>query len=227
MQYTEFKGTCEPNKWYKVGRHSLFCGDTTSPQFIDECKGVKLAFADPPYGSKVDEWDNDFYWDHDYLTDVADIACVTPGPRNLATFFKLTEMPYRWELSAHILNGRSVGDVGYSNWTHVPIFANPDVKIWRQKPDARRIKLIRSESDDTTHKGRKATELMRWIIELFTSPDDIVMDPFAGSGTTLIVCERLNRTCITGEINPEYCVEIIKRWKRESLSNMKRLGDFI
>lgn len=227
MKYTKFTGTCEPNKWYKVGRHTLFCGDTTSPQFIEECRGSKLAFADPPYGSKVDKWDNEFYWNHDYLTDVADIVCVTPGPRNLATFFKLTKMSYRWELSAHISNGRSVGDIGYANWTHIPIFANKNVKIWRQMPDTKRITLIRSESDDTLHKGRKPTELMKWIIELFTEPHDIIVDPFAGSGTTLIVCERLNRTCITGEIDPEYCEEIIKRWNHEPMSKVKRLENFI
>lgn len=227
MNYTEFTGKCETGNWYKVGRHSLFCGDTTLQEFIDECKGAKLAFADPPYGSKVDKWDDEFYWNHDYLTDVVDIACVTPGPRNLAKFFKLTEMPYRWELSAHISNGRSVGDVGYANWTHVAIFANPDKKIWRQMPDTKRINLIHSESNDTSHKGRKPTELMKWIITLFTKPHELVIDPFGGSGTTLIVCERLDRKCITGEINPEYCTEIIQRWKRESTRFIKRLDQFI
>ena len=227
MKYTKFTGTCEPNNWYKVGSHSLFCGDTTSPQFIEECKGAKLAFADPPYGSGVDKWDIQFYWEHDYLTDVADIVCVTPGSRGTSTFFKMTEMPYRWELSAHTVNGHSVGDVGFANWTYIPIFAKKDVKIWRQMPDAKRIKLIPAENKDTPHKGRKPTELMKWVIGLFTEIHETVIDPFAGSGTTLIVCERLNRTCITGEIDPEYCVEIINRWKKEPLSNVKRLENFI
>lgn len=227
MKYTEFTGTCEVDRWYKVGQHSLFCGDTTSQLFIDECKDIKLAFADPPYGSKVDDWDDKFYWEHDYLTDIADIVCVTPGPRNLATFFKLTNMPYRWELSAHISNGRSVGDIGYANWTHVPIFANANVKIWRQMPDTKRITLIRSENNDTAHRGRKPTGLLKWIIELFTDQHDIIVDPFGGSGTTLIVCERLDRICIMGELNSEYCTEIIERWEKEPSRNIMRLDNFI
>ena len=47
----------------------------------------------------------------------------------------------------------------------------------------------------------------------FTNKEDLVVDPFGGSGTTLIACEQLNRTCYMMELDPIYCDVIIKRWE--------------
>ena len=41
---------------------------------------------------------------------------------------------------------------------------------------------------------------------------DVVYDPFLGSGTTLIACERLGRRCRAVEISPAYCGVAIERW---------------
>ena len=46
-----------------------------------------------------------------------------------------------------------------------------------------------------------------------TNSDEIVIDPFCGSGTTIIACEQLNRTCHAMELDPHYCDVIIKRWE--------------
>ena len=50
-------------------------------------------------------------------------------------------------------------------------------------------------------------------IKACTQEGDTVIDPFGGSGTTLIACEKLNRICLTMEINPASCDTIIKRYK--------------
>jgi len=50
-------------------------------------------------------------------------------------------------------------------------------------------------------------------IEAMTNSDEIVIDPFCGSGTTIIACEQLNRTCHAMELDPHYCDVIIKRWE--------------
>ena len=41
----------------------------------------------------------------------------------------------------------------------------------------------------------------------------IVVDPFLGSGSTLIACEKTNRKCYGMEIDPHYCDVIVKRWE--------------
>ena len=55
--------------------------------------------------------------------------------------------------------------------------------------------------------------LVERCIKLSTKEGDTVLDPFAGTGTTLRVCERINRHCTLIESNQEYCKEIAKEHK--------------
>ena len=50
-------------------------------------------------------------------------------------------------------------------------------------------------------------------IVAFTDKEDIVIEPFCGSGTTMIACEQLDRVCYGMELDPKYCDVIIKRWE--------------
>lgn len=50
------------------------------------------------------------------------------------------------------------------------------------------------------------------ILEDFTQPEDIILDCFGGSGTTLIACEMTGRKCLMMEISPEYCDIIRERY---------------
>ena len=56
-------------------------------------------------------------------------------------------------------------------------------------------------------------------IRLTTQEDDIVIDPFGGSGTTLIACEQLDRTCYMMELDPAYCDVIRKRYEQFKEAN--------
>ena len=60
------------------------------------------------------------------------------------------------------------------------------------------------------HHTVKPIALMKWLVTLVTPEGGVVLDPFAGSGTTLLACRELGRSCIGIEREPEY-VEIIKR----------------
>lgn len=65
---------------------------------------------------------------------------------------------------------------------------------------------------ETSNKGHSAVfprQLPEWFIKLFTQPGDLVLDPFAGSGTTLFVAQAMNRKALGIEILPEY-VEAIE-----------------
>ena len=50
-------------------------------------------------------------------------------------------------------------------------------------------------------------------IKLSSILNGIVVDPFLGSGSTLIACEKTNRKCYGMEIDPHYCDVIVKRWE--------------
>ncbi len=56
-------------------------------------------------------------------------------------------------------------------------------------------------------------------IKAMSDPDDIIIEPFGGSGTTLIACHQLNRKCRIMELEPKYVDVIIKRW--EDFTGMK------
>jgi DNA modification methylase len=64
------------------------------------------------------------------------------------------------------------------------------------------------------HPATMPIELPEIYIEAVTDKGNIVVDPFAGSGTTLIACEKLDRQCFAMEISPDYCNMIIERFKR-------------
>ena len=58
----------------------------------------------------------------------------------------------------------------------------------------------------------KPVELVERGVENHTLKDEVVLDLFLGSGTTLIACERLGRKCRAIEINPAYVAVAIQRW---------------
>lgn len=64
------------------------------------------------------------------------------------------------------------------------------------------------------HKACFPLELPIKAIKLTTNRDDIVVDCFGGSGTTLIAAEKTDRKCYTMELDPVYCDVIIKRWEK-------------
>lgn len=68
----------------------------------------------------------------------------------------------------------------------------------------------KDRGDGNNHPTVKPTELMKWLVKLVTPEGGVVLDPFAGSGTTLVACKMLGRDCIGIEREPEY-VEIVKR----------------
>ena len=65
----------------------------------------------------------------------------------------------------------------------------------------------------------KPIELFAYQIKNSSKVNDIVLDTFGGSGTSIIACEQLNRLCFTMELDPRYCDVIVDRW--ETFTNQK------
>ena len=66
------------------------------------------------------------------------------------------------------------------------------------------------------HPTQKPIALLEDLINEYTDKDDIVLDLFGGSGSTLIACEKTQRKCFMMELDPKYCDVIIKRWENYS-----------
>lgn len=205
--------------WWQLGDHLLYCGDTSTPEFINKIPHCTFAFADPPYNEGVAEWDNDFRWAHDWLIDKADIVAVTPGISAISDFMKITQMPYKWSISTWISNGMTRGALGFGNWIYIALFTNNSLyrnaqDFFKIEDDKITVSIDISTTQESNHKGRKPLALLNRLIILFTSPRNIIVDPFLGSGTTLFVADKNDRRCIGGEISAAFCKDIITRWNK-------------
>jgi len=63
---------------------------------------------------------------------------------------------------------------------------------------------LATECNNKNHSAAFPEELPEWFIKLFTKQNDTVLDPFMGSGTTIVVAQRMRRNSIGIEIVPEY-----------------------
>lgn len=64
------------------------------------------------------------------------------------------------------------------------------------------------------HPTMKPLELIQECLLNSSQENDLIMDLFGGSGSTMMACEQLNRTCYMMELDPKYCDIIIDRWER-------------
>lgn len=224
----EAESKVQTGQFWKLGDHILYCGSTASDEFVSFLRDMPykatFAFADPPYGADVADWDKEFYWEHDYLIDVADVVAVTPGIVSIFQFAKLTTMPYKWSHATWITNGMTRGALGFGNWIYTALFATDKKHLGSNQQDFFKVEIDVSKTSETSHRGRKPLRMIIELINMFGGlhSDDrtpLIIDPFGGSGTTLLACQSCEIPCITGEISPEYCKAIIGRW--EKLSGLK------
>jgi hypothetical protein len=64
------------------------------------------------------------------------------------------------------------------------------------------------------HPTQKPIKLASWFLNRYSKENELILDLFGGSGSTLIACEQLNRQCYMMELDPKYCDVIIKRWEK-------------
>jgi DNA modification methylase len=69
----------------------------------------------------------------------------------------------------------------------------------------------------------KPVALIERMIANSSRPGQVVLDPFVGSGTSLIAAERLRRRCFAMELDPAYAQVSIERWRRFSGKTPQRL----
>jgi ParB family chromosome partitioning protein len=204
---------------FQLGNNILICGDNTDPAVIEYLRQFyfSFCFADPPYNLKIADYDKEhFIWGQDYVENLSDVVAVIPGAMSLQLFMKATCMNYRWALCTHFKNLHSGSPVGYTHFYITLIFSGLK-SIHRNTKDFISLSLPNiPEGDKNIAKYRqKPAAYLTWLIEMFSNKGGLVLDIFAGSGQTLMVCEVLGRKCVTVEILPEMVRAIIHRFENK------------
>ena len=221
---------------WQLGRHRLMCGDSTDKKTVEllmDGKKADLLLTDPPYGidyggllkGKGDGHggaDKNGWKSYDAPT----WDKQRPNENAFLLMLSLTENQIIWggNYFADILPPKMcwlVWDKGQRD------FSLADGELaWTSFDKALRIKSYSrslANRENKVHPTQKPIELLRWCIEDIAERNmervNTVLDLFGGSGSTLIACEQLNRTCYMMELDPKYCDVIIKRW--ESLTGEK------
>ena len=113
-----------------------------------------------------------------------------------------------WIKSGHVL-GRS--DYHYQ---HEPVLYGWNrTHNWYGDHSQTTTLHVPKPSVNDLHPTMKPVELVERCITNSTRPNDLIADPFAGSGTTLIAADNLGRVCHAVELDPAYCDVIIARWE--------------
>jgi len=216
--------TTKPGDRWQLGPHTLVCGDALDANSYPQT--AALMFADPPYNVGIEYEDtDDTRSDADYrkwLTDWYNTAqqftprsIVTPGWHNWV-WFAATVGYYAaavWIKRNSTVHGK------ISMWT----LWEPLMFIgegWKKAGTQRNFDEfdypMQHPNMGDDHPVPKPLNLIEDLLSHYSQVGDLIVDPFGGSGTTLIAATNTDRVCHMIELSPAYCDVIIKRW--ESLS---------
>lgn len=191
---------------------TLYCADNRD--VLPLLAPVDLILTDPPYGVDKAEWDGEFQQDwQDEAAKLAPVLGLMPGTVNLTRCpVAIDDLVYRWCLAAHLVNGMTWGPMGASNWIACLVYARQGVRL-PAGGDCADFVIGREPKPD--HPSPKPYAVTRWFLNRL--PGSVVLDPFAGSGTTLRAAKDLGRRAIGIEINPEYCAVAVERLRQQVL----------
>ena len=226
----------KPGDIWTLGRHRLICGDSTKAETYDLLMGstkANLVITDPPYnvnyeGSagkiKNDNMADDAFYNflldaytqmHSAMADDASIYVFHADTEGLnfrrafadAGFYLsgcciwkkqslvLGRSPYQWQHEPCLYGWKK-------NGKHQWYTGRKETTIWEfDKP--------KKNSD---HPTMKPIPLLAYPIMNSSMSNSVVLDPFGGSGSTLIACEQTDRICYTVELDEKFCDVIVKRY---------------
>ena len=219
-----------------LGRHRVICGDSTLPETytkLMEGRRANLVLTDPPYNVNVEETagkiQNDNMPDEDFykflfaafvnmeqnMENDASIYVFHADSKGL--IFRQAFHDAGFYLSGCCIWKKNALVLGRSpyQWQHEPCLFGWKVGGKHQWYSDRKQTTIweydrpKSSKD---HPTMKPVALMAYPIQNSCMSNCIVLDPFLGSGSTLIACEETGRICYGVELDEKFCDVIVKRY---------------
>ncbi|MBS1877847.1 MAG: site-specific DNA-methyltransferase [Acidobacteria bacterium] len=235
-----------PGDVWILGEHRLLCGDSTQMESIEKVLAGGLAdmvFCDPPYGVNYgasmkdrlrgkthrkianDNLGDDF---GPFLYDACvNMLAVTKGAiyicmssSELHTLHRaFTEAGGHW--STFVIWAKNTFTMGRSDYQrqYEPIlygWKEDTDHYWCGARDQGDVWFVKKPVKNELHPTQKPVELIERALHNSSKTRDTVLDPFGGSGSTLIACERTGRQARLVELDPTYCDVIVRRWQEHT-----------
>ena len=216
----------------EIGEHRLLCGDSTdSEQVAKLMNGEKadMVFTDPPYGNgssgkygrgqlgvRTIANDENFDVVRDFIN--LNVASVYLFFLQWRTFKEAIETLEENNLTLKTIavwdkkNAGLNGAGGMSEqWEAILIAGN--VKYSKFGGNVFSVSREQKRRIDSPHPHQKPIVLLAELLEFFVGYD-LLLDPFLGSGSTMVAAHQLKRKCYGMELDPKYCQVIIDRMKK-------------
>ena len=230
-----------PGDVWILGQHRLLCGDSTQIDALEKVLAGGLAdmtFTDPPfnvnYGATMKDKlrgkkrtilnDNLGEAFGGFLRDAcANILTVTKGAiyicmssSELHTLYRaFTESGGHW--STFVIWAKNTFTMGRADYQrqYEPMlygWREGSQHYWCGARDQGDVWFVKKPVRNDLHPTTKPVELVERAIRNSSKSRDTVLDPFGGSGTTLIACEKTGRTARVIELDPHYCDVVVRRY---------------
>lgn len=232
--------TTRPGDIWILGKNRLMCGDSTQKdnvlRLMDK-QEADMLLTDPPYnvdyeGKTVDA----LKIENDNMTSTEFYNFLLDSFRNMFEVTKCGSSVYVFHADTEGLNFRNAFNaVGFKlaqclvwvkntfvmgrqdyQWRHEPILYGWKEGAGHYFIDDRKQSTVLEfdkPSRNAEHPTMKPIDLLVYLIKNSSKENDLILDLFGGSGSTLIAAEQVKRRCYTMELDPKYCDVIVKRWE--------------
>ena len=158
--------------------------------------------------------------------------CVLSEIKRISTACAIY-MPKKWKLDLWNMLGKGFQEIimpqkqsgairyGYSNQFHTILTnARPDKHCQNVWYDCQTTGMGYYFKEKTYgHPGYTSVDISRRVIKYLSKPDDIIFDPYGGTGSTRVAAKNLGRESFMTELNPDYCKIAADRLKQHELFN--------
>ena len=223
-----------------MGKHRLRCGDSTCEKEMKVlCSNnlVDMWITDPPYNVAYEGKTKDALTiKNDSMNDESFRAFLTDAYKAADGSMKSGAVFYIWHADSEGYNFRGAAkDVGWDirqcliwkknsmvmgrqdyHWQHEPClygWKSGSGHLWSSDRKQTTILEFDRPTKSKEHPTMKPVALMEYQILNNSKGDDIILDSFGGSGSTLIAAEKNGRICYLMELDARYCDVIIRRWQ--------------
>lgn len=217
---------------FEIGEHRLLCGDSTVIENVEKLlngKKAELVFTDPPYGNGTSGKygrgqlgvrtilnDDNFQCVDDFfnlrICDAYVFFLQWRTFKEAIQTLENNELELKtiavWDKKNAGLNGAG----GMSEqWEAIIVAGN--IKYSRFGGNVFNISREQKKRIDSPHPHQKPIELLNDLLEYFKDYK-LLIDPFSGSGSTMVAAHQLKKKCYGMELDPKYCQVIIDRMKK-------------